>query len=139
MAYLDAFHADAGLVTQLGEGNAHLIWSLGLYLEEPDLVTLAGESLTDGPNDKKIDFIRFDQDTKRIIFAQGYFGQGKKDAAPANKASDLNTAAAWLFSGDLTTVPEPLRPSIEECRVAIGQGEVESIELLFVHNLPESV
>jgi hypothetical protein len=93
----------------------------------------------DGPDDKKIDFIYLDTDAGRIIFAQGFYSDKKKDSAPANKASDLNTAAAWLISGELKHVPHQLRPAIEGCRQALNDGEVESIELLYVHNLPESV
>lgn len=70
MLYEDAFRTNAGLIETLGEGNAHLIWALGLYLEQPDLEALASEALTDGPNDKKIDFIFLDRDTKRVVFAQ---------------------------------------------------------------------
>lgn len=139
MAYEDAFHANTALLKALGEGNAHLIWALGLYLEEPDLEALASEALTDGPSDKKIDFIYLDRDTKRIVFAQGYYGASKKDAAPANKASDLNTAAAWLISGDLSDVPPTLRSAVQECRDTLKEGEIEAIELLYVHNFPESV
>jgi hypothetical protein len=139
VAYIDALKANKELVDRLGIGGAHLAWALSLYLEEGDPEALASEALTDGPNDKKIDFIFVDHDGKRIVFAQGYYGGGNKDAAPANKASDLNTAAAWLLSGDVTDVPEQLKAVIEECRFAIDEGEVESIELLFVHNFPESV
>jgi hypothetical protein len=139
MAYEDAFHANGALLKKLGEGNSHLVWTLGLYLEEPDLEALASEALTDGPMDKKIDFIYLDRDAKRIVFAQGHFGMGKKDAAPANKASDLNTAAAWLISGDLSDVPQTLKSAIQECRETLEEGEIEAIELLYVHNFPESV
>jgi hypothetical protein len=139
MSYNDAFRANDSLIKSLGEGNAHMIWALGLYLEEPDLEALASEALTDGPDDKKIDFILLDHDSRRIVFAQGYFGTAKKDAAPANKASDLNTAAAWLLSGDMAVVPGQLKPIITDCRNALTAGEVESIELLYVHNFPESV
>lgn len=139
MSYTDAFRANDGLIKRLGEGNAHLVWALGLYLEEPDLEALAGEALTDGPNDKKIDFIDLDVNGHRIVFAQGYYSGTTKDSAPANKASDLNTAAAWLFSGNVSDVPEQLRPAIEACRAALAEGEVELIDLLYVHNLPESV
>jgi len=139
MSYLDAFQANAGLIKQLGEGNAYLAWVMALYLEEPDVEALASEGITDGPNDKKIDFIYLDRDTKRIIFSQGYMSSKKIDSAPANKASDLNTASAWLISGDLNDVPATLRAIISECRTAIEEGEIEGIELLYVHNLPESV
>ncbi len=139
MPYLDAFKANAGLIKSLGEGNAHLAWTMALYLEEPDVEALASEAITDGGDDKKIDFIYLDRDAKRIIFAQGYLSNAKRDSAPANKASDLNTAAAWLISGDLKVVPVTLRAIIADCRAALAEGDVEGIELLYVHNLPESV
>src|SRR5262245_20980243 len=33
----------------------------------------ASEGITDGANDKKIDFIYLDRDAKRVIFAQGFY------------------------------------------------------------------
>ena len=139
MAYQDAFRSNDALVNKLGEGSAHLVWAMALYLEEPDIEALASEALTDGPDDKKIDFVYLDRDVKRIVFAQGYFSKAHKDSAPANKAADLNIAAAWLISGDLRDVPHQLRPVIEECRTALADGDIGAIELLYVHNLPESV
>jgi hypothetical protein len=139
MSYMAAFKANEGLIKRLGETNAHLAWAMGLYLEEPDVEALASEGITDGANDKKIDFIYLDRDAKRVIFAQGFLSNSAKDSAPANKASDLNTAAAWLLSGDLEGVPDTLRSVIADCRAAISEGDVEGIELLFVHNLPESI
>lgn len=139
MAYEDAFRANASLIKSLGDGNAHLVWAMALYLEEPDFEALASEALTDSPNDKKIDFIYVDRDGKRLVFAQGYFGTSKKDSAPANKASDLNTAAAWLLSGDIAEVPDHLRPAITECRTALAEGDIDTVELLYVHNYPESL
>ena len=46
MGYLDAFLSSTALIKSLGKGNAHLIWAMGLYMEEPDLEALAarGES-----------------------------------------------------------------------------------------------
>ncbi len=140
MAYKQAFLSSTALIKALGEANAHMMWAIALYLEEPDAEALASEGLTDGNGDRKIDFIFLDRDAKRVVFAQGYYAQNTaKNSAPANKASDLNTAAAWLLSGDTSLVPKPLGPIIEECRAALEEGEVESIELLYVHNLPESV
>ncbi|WP_076885077.1 AIPR family protein [Burkholderia pseudomallei] len=139
MAYIDAFKANTALIQSLGEGNAYLVWVVAMYLEEPDIEALASEALTDGPDDKKIDLIYVDRDSRRILFAQGYLGTGKKDAAPANKASDLNTASAWLLSGDVSQVPAALQSAITECREALANGEVDSVELLYVHNYPESV
>lgn len=139
MAYIDAFKSQTELINKLGIGNAHLAWVLGMLLQESDLQALASEALTDGHNDKKIDFIYLDRDEGRIILAQGYYAETVKDTAPANKAADLNTAIAWLFSGNLSTVPKELRAAISDCREALNEGEISSIHVLYVHNLPESI
>ena len=139
MDFMKAFAASTTLIKSLGESNAFLIWAMGLYLDEPDMDELASECLTDDSDDKKIDFIKLDEDRKTIFFAQGYFSKRKVEAAPSNKAADLNTASAWLLSGDLNQIPDPLRDIIAQCRTSISDGEIEAIELLFVHNLPESV
>lgn len=122
-----------------GEGNAYLAWSMALYLDRPDAEQLGVDYLTDGSNDKKIDLICLDWDSKRIVFAQGYYSPKKSDSAKANKASDLNTASAWLMSGDSNEVPDKLKAIINDCRKAIEDGDIEQIDLLYVHNLPESV
>lgn len=138
MAHMDAFSSQGELINRFGKSNAHLVWGIALYLDHPSPQELGAESLTDGGNDKKIDFLRYEPDTKRAICAQGYFSERNVDSAPANKASDLNTAIAWLISGDLERVPEFLRVRIEEIRVAVESKEIEQIDILYVHNLPES-
>ena len=139
MSYIDIFKKGAALIEKLGEEKAHTVWVMARYLEEPDVEALAAAALTDGPDDKKIDFIYLDHDEKRLVLTQGYYAAKAKDAAPANKASDLNTAAAWFFSGDLKLVPETIRAIVGECRKALEADEIESIEIFYVHNLPESV
>ena len=139
MGYLDVFRANRELVEKLGESNAHLVWVLGMLLQESDLEALASGSLTDGPDDKKIDLLHVDRDEGRIVLAQGYFSTTSKDTAPANKASDLNVAAAWLFSGDLSNVPKQLYSPICEVREALQEGDISSVDLVYVHNVPESV
>lgn len=138
MLHIDDFKKDTDLQAQFGTANAHLTWVLSMYLDEPDPEQLAIDCLTDQPNDKKLDFVFLDQDARRVVFAQGYFSEKIGKSAPANKASDLNTAAAWLLSGDLDKVPTDLADSIRECRTAIDQGEIDHVELLYVHNLTES-
>lgn len=134
-----ALGAQQGLIDSLGQGNAHLIMAMALLVEEPDLEALASEGLTDGGNDKKIDFIYHDKEVHRLVFAQGYFSSKNNEAAPANKASDLNTACAWLVSGDTSVIPPKLRDIITDCREAIENGDIDFIDLLYVHNLPESI
>ncbi|RYU77682.1 AIPR family protein [Hymenobacter persicinus] len=140
--YLRSFKAATNLIAKLGEANAYMIWAIGLYLEEPDLEALASEALTDGNDDKKVDFIYLDRDNRKLIVAQGYYStnaRSLKDVAPANKASDLNTASAWLFSGDISTLPDNLKNAISEFRKSFDLGEIEQIDFVYVHNLSESV
>ena len=138
MLHIDEFNTRENLQEQFGIGNAHLVWVMSMYLDEPDPEQLGVDCLTDQPNDKKLDFVFLDQDGRRVVFAQGYYSGKSAGAAPANKASDLNAAAAWLVSGDLDKVPVDLADAIRECRTAIDQGEIDQVELLYVHNFAES-
>jgi len=78
--------------------NALPLFAMALYLDEEDLASFAVESLTDHPADKKADIIYINEAEGVACVAQGLTRQdwGKQEA-PANKASDLNTAAAWLL------------------------------------------
>lgn len=111
---------------------------MGLYLDESDFDKLASDGLTDGGNDKKIDFVIVSNGTLFIV--QGYYTtkEDRKIVAPANKASDLNTALAWIMSGQGTSPNEKLRSKILEIRKLIDDGEIEAVELLFIHNCAES-
>ena len=135
----DALLANRQLVDEIGNDNAYLVIAIALFLEESDINELAAAGLTEGGNDKKIDFIYHDLDARRLVFAQGYMSTKNADSAPANKASDLNTACAWLLAGDTSLVPKKLRETIQSSRQALAQGEIDFIDLLYVHNLPESV
>ncbi|WP_394026871.1 AIPR family protein [Desulfovibrio falkowii] len=139
MPYEVAFKGHKNLISQLGEGNAFLVWAMGLVINRTDLHDLASECLTDSSNDKKIDFICLDVEDRKIVFAQGYYSSRRTAEAPANKASDINTAVAWLYSGDIEGVPEKLRLIIKACRDAIDEKSIDSIEAYYVHNLPESI
>jgi hypothetical protein len=138
MVHIKEFKHQAELLNQFGEGNAHLVWVMSMYLDEPDSKMLGIDCLTDQPNDKKLDFVFLDTEDRRLVFAQGFYSEKNGGGAPANKASDLNTAAAWLISGDLEKVPKELADVIRSCRVALEAGDIDSIELLYVHNLTES-
>ena len=139
MNHIDTFKGNTTLIAKYGMGDAHLIWVMGLYLDNSNLEELASECVTEGWGDKKIDFIKLDVDNKKIVFAQGYYAKKKAGSAPSNKASDLNTAAAWLFSGSLELISSPLKEIIADCRAAIQADEIEQIDILYVHNLSESV
>ena len=139
MDYITTFKSEARLIKDYGEGNAFLIWVMGLYLDYSDLIELADDCLTDQGDDKKIDFLCIDDERQKIYVVQGYYTHKEKDNAPANKASDLNTAAAWLTTGDISKLPPRLQDVVKSARESIANGDVTGLELVYVHNCSESV
>jgi hypothetical protein len=116
---------------------------LGLYairlrfgLDDPRVA--AAESITGGNDDKKCDVVYLDRERGVAVVAQCYQATTARASAPANKASDLNTAVAWLLTADLAAVPEGLRPRAEELREALQSGDISELHIWYVHNLPES-
>ena len=138
MEYLDSFKSETSLISQHGENLAFIVWSMGLYLNTSDLDQLAADCLTDCPGDKKIDFLKIDTEDNILYLAQGYYTTKEKEAAPANKASDLNTAIAWLTDGDIAAFPEGLKGQIQDARDAINDGSVTQVKLIYLHNCGES-
>jgi AIPR protein len=125
-------------LTQFGD-NALPLLGLALYLHYDNMEELGAAAMTDGSNDKKIDFCYIDPATKYAVVAQGYTArQWNRDSAPANKASDLITAAGWLFSGDPSHIPIKLRTIAEELRRAVKEEEITRIEFVYIHNCKES-
>lgn len=119
--------------------NAHLLFALELRYQIEDIHTIAADVLTDGYDDKKCDLVYIDPDAGYVVVAQGYMSQDiSKPAAPANKATDLNTAAAWLLNRPVSELPEKLRPAAEDIRSALADDLVKSIQFWYVHNLPGS-
>ena len=114
MLFTDALSKQSELVDNVGLKLAHLNMGVGLFLEEANLVALAADGITEGRDDRKIDFMINNEEAGRLIFAQGFHSTSLKapDKAPAGKASDLNTAAAWLVSGDDSKLPPKLRQKI---------------------------
>lgn len=119
--------------------NSLLLFIAQLKLGFDDVDTFASNSLTDHANDKKCDLVSVSPDKQRIVLAQGYMATRETvGEAPANKASDLNTAASWLIAGDLNGLPDTLQGAAEEVREALASGEVRELQLWYVHNCNES-
>lgn len=59
--------------------------------------------------------------------------------AKSDKASDLNTAAAWLLNSSIEDLPEGLRSAAGEIRSALEADDIRFVQFWYVHNLPESV
>lgn len=118
--------------------NAIGLFALSLRFGLDDIHSVAAESITDGNDDKKCDLVFIDKEERVAVLAQCYSSRKEKPCAPSNKASDLNTAVAWLLQRPIKDLPERLRPSAKELRAALQEGVLARFELWYVHNLPES-
>src|SRR6266446_3117263 len=74
------------------------IFAINLRFNLDDIQTIVSEALTGGGDDKKCDILYVDKEREIAVIAQCYISQRRRSAAPANKASDLNTAITWLLS-----------------------------------------
>jgi hypothetical protein len=122
-----------------GEDKALMLFALELNFSVQDIDSVAAVALTDHSNDKKCDLVFVDRNAGILVFAQGYVAQNdQRPSAPANKASDLNTAATWLLTGELDTLPETLKSAAIEVRDALANDNIRQAYVWYCHNLPES-
>ena len=119
--------------------NALLLYAVGLQLGIEDMESFATDSLTDGPGDKKADIIYIDEAEGIACIAQGTTSAdwGKAEA-PANKASDLNTAAAWLLRQPIDEIPVKIRSHAKLLRDGLCQGTITNLTFAYAHNALES-
>ena len=121
------------------DNNALPLFALGLHLGVEDLASFATESLTDSPNDKKADIIYVDEAEGIACIAQGMTAvDWGKPEATANKASDLNTAAAWLLQQPIAQIPEQIRGQAQLLRDGLSQGTITRLIFAYAHNAYES-
>jgi hypothetical protein len=122
-----------------GEDKARLLFALQLQFNIEDIDSVAAVALTDHSNDKKCDLVYVDRDAGVIVLGQGYSAQDvNKKEAPANKASDLNTAVTWLLTGETSRLPDVLQSAALEVRDALERDEITDFYIWYCHNLPES-
>lgn len=112
------------------------VFAINLRFNLDDIQTIASEAITGGGDDKKCDVLYVDKERQIAVIAQCYISQKIREAAPANKASDLNTALTWLLSTDISKLPEALKGRADELRAAIGAGEIKQFYIWYVHNVP---
>src|SRR5262245_6387917 len=94
-----------------------------------DIHSVACTALTDSNDDKKCDLVYVNEESGEVIVAQGYFCQTPgKPSAPANKASDLNTAAAWLLGREAHDLPKSLQSAAGEVKAALEAKQVRSVQ-----------
>jgi hypothetical protein len=144
----EAEHVDAKAVEEALAGrddlavygdNKRLLFAVQLRLDVDDIVGLAAESLTDGPDDKAADLIYVDRDAGIVLIAQALeAGNTDKPAAPPSKATSLYQAVNWVFSHSAEEMPARLAPKVAEVRAALTENAIREVWIWFVHNLPES-
>lgn len=136
-SFIDQLLADP-VLSKCGK-NALPLFAVALHLDVEDLPSFATESLTDHPADKKADIIYINEAEGVACVAQGYTGQdwGKQEAQ-ANKASDLNTAAAWLLQTPINDVPKAIRAHAKLFRDGLAKKTIAKIIFAYAHNAFES-
>ncbi len=82
--------------------------------------------------------IYIDKDEGVAVVAQCYFSTKYRQSAPANKASDLNTAVGWLIQRPINELPEKIKSSAIELRDGIQVGLINNLFFWYIHNCPES-
>src|SRR5271166_4765050 len=112
------------------------VFAINLRFNLDDIQTIVSESITGGGDDKKCDVLYVDKEREIAVIAQCYISEKIREAAPANKASDLNTALTWLLSTNLDNLPDVLKGRADELRSAINTGEIKQFYIWYVHNLP---
>ncbi|MDQ7729553.1 AIPR family protein [Halomonas sp. SpR8] len=118
--------------------NGLALFSLALRFGIDDLDTVAADAITDGSDDKKCDMVYLNIEEEHAVIAQCYFSTKEKACAPANKASDLNTGVGWLLQRNIEEVPERIKSAASEIRSSIKSGQIKTLYIWYVHNLPES-
>lgn len=138
-SFLKDFNGRKHLEEVYGD-NALMLYALQLRFDIEDIDAVAAEALTDGADDKKCDLIFVDRELGIAVVAQAYNKQNPKitDLAKENKASDLNTAAAWVFSNESDKVPNAIKDAVIDLQEAIKEQTVSTVYFWYVHNLDEN-
>lgn len=119
--------------------NSLLLYALQLRYDIEDIISVASDALTDGSDDKKCDLIYIDRDSGFAVVAQAYMKKKpiETDLAKVNKASDLNTAASWIFARNIDDIPERIKDAVGELQDAVKEGDINTIYFWYVHNMNE--
>ncbi|UAJ73016.1 AIPR family protein [Synechocystis sp. PCC 7339] len=134
--------------------DALALFALQLRFSIEDIQTIAYDSiitewnssksiaLTDkitGGDDKKCDLVFIDRDNGTVVVIQSeIYEHSNKLTAKKNKASDLHTAASYIFNNSIESIPDGLKQVVQEIRELLNNDEIELIQFWFVHNRPES-
>lgn len=138
MNYIVDYRARTDLIDKY-KNNSLLLYALQLRFNISDITVIASDALTDGGDDKKCDLIYVAPEMGIAVVAQSYMKQNPQntDLAPSNKASDLNTASAWVFAQNTDEIPERIREQVKSLQSSIKDGTISNVYFWYVHNLNE--
>ncbi len=114
------------------------LFALQLFFNIEDITSIASDIVTDGSDDKSVDFVYVDRDNGRIIIGQSYESTRAKRQVKGTKAASLHQAVNWLLGGEEKVVPDRLKGAYREIHEALEDGAIADAEIWFVHNLGES-
>lgn len=136
--YIDNYKGRKDLIELYGD-NSLLLYALQLRYDIEDIISVASDALTDGSDDKKCDLIYIDRDSGFAVVAQAYMKKNplETDLAKVNKASDLNTAASWIFARNIDDIPDRIKDAVGELQDAVKEGDINTIYFWYVHNMNE--
>ena len=137
-SFLKEFNGRKNL-NELYGNNSLLLYALQLRFEIEDIDSVAADAHTDGADDKKCDLIYVDRESGIAVVAQAYNRLNPKleDMAKQNKASDLNAAAAWVFTEDISQLPNTIKDAVLDFQDAIKEHTISTVYFWYVHNLDE--
>jgi hypothetical protein len=119
--------------------DAYGIYALCLFANYSDYVDIAVDALTEGSDDKDVDFCLVDVDQNVAYVGQTYLAEEwERKEAPTNKSDDLLTGLSWLLKREIEEIPVRLRGRARELQDAIASGAIETLHLLYVTNCLES-
>lgn len=124
--------------------NRLTLFALQLFFGIEDIEAIAADDvIVDGSDDGALDIVHIDTEQKFAVIGQEYVATGKKTTkknatAPAAKARGLSSGLSLLIAVPIEEVPEKLRSSAKKLREALANGEIDTIHIWYVHNLPGS-
>lgn len=114
------------------------LFALALKFSLEDLESIGTASIVDGSGDKKNDLIYIDEESHTAVVIQAHESKSRKSIAPANKASDLNTAITWLLNMPESELPLGIKAHAIRLREGIKTNTISNLHVWYVHNCTES-
>ncbi|HCE1957186.1 TPA: AIPR family protein [Vibrio parahaemolyticus] len=118
--------------------NKVSVYALELFFGLDDVLNTLSPAITGGSDDAKTDILYVNREQGSVVLIQAYQAETFKRSAKGNKGADLSYAAGVLLESQESDIPEGIKPHVLDAREAINSGEINTIHIWYVHNLPEN-